>query len=227
VQVLACPIDWDERVPGLSADVIVGSDICYDPEAVPSLVKLLQQLLARRGTAQHSSQLQQPAQEDAAGADVRGAACSSSAGVGHEQRGEQGSVQDVHGGLEAAAAAAAAPAGAAEEFGGMGSTICAGGTEGPIAYISTTKRQGSTLQLFLDECAAAGLDVQEVPKEPSAWPLRRDNGIAGGEVCGSGSVGSGCATAAAGGPVVFQELPALQEGEGREQYVLHKVQMRV
>lgn len=45
MQVLACPLDWHEHVPGLCADVIVGSDICYDPDAVPSLVKLLQQLL--------------------------------------------------------------------------------------------------------------------------------------------------------------------------------------
>jgi hypothetical protein len=138
-------------------------------------------------------------------------------------------MQDVQVGLEAAeaaaAAAAAAPAGVIEACGGMGSTFCDGATEGPVAYISTTKRQGSTLQLFLDECAAAGLDVQEMPKVPSAWLLRRDSDKSGAELCGSGCVGSGLATAPAG-PVVFQELPALK-GEGRELYVLHRVQMRV
>lgn len=57
LQVLACPLDWHEDVPGLCADIIIGSDICYDPEAVPSLVRLLQQLLGARqaaGTAPHA-----------------------------------------------------------------------------------------------------------------------------------------------------------------------------
>lgn len=132
VQVQACPVDWHEDVPGLCADVIVGSDICYDPNAVPGLVRLLQQLLSVTQTAL-----------------ARGP---------------------------------------------------------PVAYISTTKRQGSTLQLFLDACAAAGLLVEEVPKQPEAW-------------------GRAAVAAAVGvlTPVTFQELPALQEGEGRDRYVLHKV----
>jgi hypothetical protein len=115
-----------------------------------------------------------------------------------------------------------------------------------VAYISTTKRQDSTLQLFLDECAAAGLAVEEISKDPVEWQK--------GWVCGAGCgacrqsrndrkqkcqegvrveidkgpryggaevdvVGAmGCRHA-----VVFQELPALQEGEGRERYVLHRV----
>lgn len=124
-------------MPGLYADVIVGSDICYDPDAVPSLVRLLQQLLSVtvHQCCQHTALARAP----------------------------------------------------------------------PVAYISTTKRQGSTLQLFLDTCAAAGLLVEEVPKQPEAW---------------------GGAAAAVGGdwtPMMFQELPALQEGEGRERYVLHRV----
>eukprot|EP00775_Hariotina_reticulata_P009583 gene9583-9746_t len=44
-QVLVCPLVWDDDVAGLTADVILGSDIMYDPAAVPSLVRLLQQLL--------------------------------------------------------------------------------------------------------------------------------------------------------------------------------------
>jgi hypothetical protein len=128
VQVQACPLDWHEDVPGLCADVIVGSDICYDPDAVPSLVRLLRQLLL---------------------------SCMS------------------------------------------------------VAYISTTKRQGSTLKLFLDSCAAAGLRVEEVQKQPEAW-----GPSAGGGVCGGGGGQT---------PVVFRELPALVEGQGRERYVLHRV----
>lgn len=42
---LACPLDWNEDVPGLAADVVVASDVCYDPAFVPDLVRLLAQLL--------------------------------------------------------------------------------------------------------------------------------------------------------------------------------------
>lgn len=48
---MICPLDWHEDVPGLHADVIVGSDICYDPYAAPSLVRLLQQLLGADASA--------------------------------------------------------------------------------------------------------------------------------------------------------------------------------
>lgn len=37
-----------------------------------------------------------------------------------------------------------------------------------MAYISTTKRQDSTLQLFLDLCAESGLIVEEVAREGGA-----------------------------------------------------------
>lgn len=119
---LACPLDWHERVPGLGTaiDVVVGSDVCYDPAAVPLLVQLLQQLLAPGGAS--------------------------------------------------------------------------------VAYIATTKRHPTTLQLFLDLAAAAGLQVSE------QWPV---------ESGGRGGVQLP--------PAVFQQLPALTEGEGRERFVLHRV----
>jgi len=50
-KVLVCPLVWDDDVPGLTADVILGSDVMYDPAAVPSLVRLLQQLLQAGGSA--------------------------------------------------------------------------------------------------------------------------------------------------------------------------------
>jgi len=146
-QVLACPLDWHEDVPGLSADVILASDCCYDPEAVPSLVRLLQQLLACSGTAS-----------------LPGLAV---------------------GGCAAAAA--------------------------PVAIICTAIRQDSTLQLFLDLCRDSGLSVDQVPKDPAAWMQSRRGAVAADSV--------GCEAAAA----MFQELPALQQGKGREQYVLHRV----
>jgi hypothetical protein len=165
-------LDWHEDVPGLSADVVVGSDICYDPEAVPSLVRLLGQLL-----------------QPAAGETQLAAA----AADGHGEESECAPTRMWY---------AAAPA--------------------PAAYIATTIRQDSTLQLFLDSCSAAGLTVEEVPKDPAAWVARDpvpgwvpENASAGCDSCCEGE-----------GPlpaVFFQELPALQEGKGRERYVLHKV----
>lgn len=147
-QVLACPLDWHEDVPGLSADVILASDCCYDPEAVPSLVRLLQQLLGASGAA---------------------------------------ALPDLGAGGCAAAAA-------------------------PAAYVCTTIRQDSTLQLFLDLCRDNGLSVDQVPKDPAAWMQSRR-----GAVAASDSAGREAAAA------VFQELPALQQGKGRDQYVLHRV----
>jgi hypothetical protein len=146
--VLACPLDWHERVPGLSAaaDVIVASDVCYDPLAVPSLVALLQQLLLR------------PAADG---------------GVG-----------------------------------GSGGGTAGGGdaTSPSAAYIATTKRAPSTLQLFLECCAVAGLQVTEVPTGPAAWPL-------------AGAASASERTL----PAVFQWLPALDGADARVRYVLHKV----
>lgn len=177
IQVLACPLDWDEDVPGLSADVILGSDVCYDPEAVPSLVRLLGQLLLRGVTHQHPppvSQSQASALDGAAAACDGGdeAADELSCSTQQEQQ-EQASPHPV------------------------------------VAYISTTKRQDSTLQLFLDLCDQAGLVVEEVDRDPAAWASRNAN-----------SVSAGSEAAA----VVFQELPALQDG--RDRYVLHRVTRR-
>jgi hypothetical protein len=97
----------------------------------------------------------------------------------------------------------------------------------PVAYISTTKRQGSTLQLFLDMCDAAGLTVQELPKDPAVWAM----GNWGSSQCvagGQGSVAGCCSSGGEGGGggdggAVFQEVHALQQNEGRERYVLHRV----
>lgn len=155
---LACPLDWDEDVPGLSADVILGSDVCYDPEAVPSLVRLLGQLL-RGVTHQHPQ------------------AASQSPTSSTQQQQEQ------------------------QEQVGNAQQPC---PQPVVAYISTTRRQDSTLQLFLDLCDQAGLVVEDVDKDPAAWV----------------AVSNFDSEAA----VVFQELPALQDG--RDCYVLHRVSRR-
>lgn len=220
---LACPLDWHEDVPGLSADVVVGSDICYDPEAVPSLVRLLRQLLSV------------PVRPQA------GQACPCEAAHGPATPGSMHMTcvwpTRQRGGATTAAQSAvigaACVGGAVPHCGNCAGCSTGSTTIMPVAYISTTKRQGSTLQLFLDECAAAGLTVEELPKDPLAWGLKGSKR----NVCSIGDLEGGsvecqrCSAVGMGGegangdqvPVVFQELPALQEGDGRERYVLHKV----
>jgi hypothetical protein len=137
-QVLACELDWSADVPGLSADIILGSDILYDPAAVPSVVRLLTQLLGAQGAP--------------------GAASSADAVLVRRRR--------------------------------------------SAAYLSTTRRQASTLQLFQDLAKENGLLAQELPMQPSGW-------------C------AGPSSSDVEQPVVFQDLPAL---DGRDsKYILHRV----
>lgn len=246
LQVLACPLDWHEDVPGLSADVIVGSDICYDPEAVPSLVRLLAQLLdnsaaAGAGAAGARDGEQSPPHTP------RQQECSSSctndapsrpqcqAAVPQQQQEQQqkqqlevageapATVLDVLDSQPVATSTAPVPAVVAPRA-------------APVAYISTTKRQGSTLQLFLDLCEAAGLSVQELPKDPAVWARGCWGSCNGSSQCVGGGQGVAVAGCCSGdgeggcvgdGGAVFQEVHALQQGEGRERYALHRVVKRV
>jgi hypothetical protein len=141
-------------VPGLCADIILGSDILYDPTAVPSVIRLLTQLLGAHGAP---------------------AVASSS---------------------EATADAAAAAADAV-----LVKRRCS------AAYLSTTRRQASTLQLFEDLAKEHGLLAQELPMQPSSW-------------CRAVHAGSGSSSDAKQ-PVLFQELPALLDRESK--YILHRV----
>jgi hypothetical protein len=135
-------------VPGLCADIILGSDILYDPAAVPSVVRLLTQLLGAHGAA--------------------GAAAGSSASCS------------------------------------TGEDVVLVRRRHSAAYLSTTRRQASTLQLFEDLAREHGLLAQELPMQPSSW-------------CAGGAGSSSDADQ----PVVFQDLPAL---DGRDsKYILHRV----
>lgn len=219
---LACPLDWHEAVPGLSADVIVGSDICYDPEAVPSLVRLLRQLLTVpvRPQAGHHCPCEA----------VHGPATPGSTQTECLRTCQRGGATAA---AQSAVLGAGCVGGAVPHCGDCASCSTGSTAFMPVAYISTTKRQGSTLQLFLDECAAAGLTIEEILKDPGAWGSK----FSGHSVCSCGKLTGSrvecqqCRTAGVDlggtsdhlGPVVFQQLPALQEGDGREQYVLHKV----
>ncbi|GFR45847.1 hypothetical protein Agub_g7215, partial [Astrephomene gubernaculifera] len=56
--VAVCRLAWEEPLPpgGLRADVVVASDVLYDPEVVPVFVSLLGRLLGRRGGAREAEQ---------------------------------------------------------------------------------------------------------------------------------------------------------------------------
>jgi hypothetical protein len=142
----------------MCADVILGSDILYDPTAVPSVVRLLTQLLGAHG---------------APGAVADASCCSSDV------------VADTLGAADVVLARRRCSA----------------------AYLSTTRRQASTLQLFEDMAKDNGLLAQELHMQPSSWC----------EAAHAGSKRSGTAQQ----PVLFQELPALDDRDSK--YIIHCV----
>jgi hypothetical protein len=142
----------------MCADVILGSDILYDPTAVPSVVRLLTQLLGADG---------------APGAVADASCCSSDV------------VADAAGAADAVLVRRRCSA----------------------AYLSTTRRQASTLQLFEDMAKEHGLLAQELPMQPSSW-------------CKAAHAGSANSRNAQQ-PVLFQELPALDDRDSK--YVLYRV----
>lgn len=155
LQLLACPLDWHAAVPELWADVIVGSDILYDPAAVPSVVGLLTQLLGARGARGSNLQCGESVITAAASADLSYAGRDSS----------NGCTAPAHTRRRASA-----------------------------AYLTTTKRQPSTLKLFEVLAEQHGLLTQELSMQPDSW----------------------CSV-----PVMFQELPTLHDRDAN--FILHRV----
>jgi hypothetical protein len=166
-------------VPPGAVDVVVASDILYDPKNVPVVVQLLTHLLRTPTAAEYVS----------SGARDCSDVCDVVSGEG-----------------------------LANNTGGVCATDCigcegqSGGPRGgsqnrdshPAAYIVTTIRNPTTLQLWLDMAEEAGLRVEGLTAFDGVWSL-------GGE---------GVCTIKPVLPALFQGIRALED---RNQYVLHRV----
>lgn len=139
---------WEDRPVPVAPDVVLASDVLYDPENVPILVPLLQELLQRR---------QPPASKGrAAGSPGSQAEDETTAPPSAEAQ-----MGDVSG-------PPPPPSSMAVVDGRHGASPPAESQlqqQLPVAYIATRLRNEQTLQLFVDTATRSGLLVEDVSAE--------------------------------------------------------------
>ena len=183
VQLACWPMLWTAPdVPPGAVDVVLGSDILYDPKLVPVVVRVLAHLL----------------KSPAAAAPARPAA-DACGGITDIANG-QGSNSTV-GGCERGCTCSGQPDCSSCPKSSNGETASL--QKRPVAYIVTTIRNPSTLQLFPRMADEAGMRVECMTSEGGIWSLV-----------------SGTSTSGPVLPALFQGIRALQD---RRQYVMHRV----